>query len=213
RIGACLDEASIALASETGRPWALSRDHHYQMSNRFAWAWKLTELAVPVVQGARIDAHAHRREGGRRGPRRTAADPLRGHHDVVPVALFGLGSRGAPVVLEEDRIDAKRAVRPQKVEARALGVERAVDPVLKNAVGLTGVIQPHVRLDAVPLADRSLAKNWGRARGIPQPREVVEIIVSGSQEIAVRVRPTHRIEPERVTKTGRDDVTDGGSRP
>lgn len=49
RIGACLDEASIALASETGRPWALSRDHHYQMSNRFAWAWKLTELGVPVV--------------------------------------------------------------------------------------------------------------------------------------------------------------------
>jgi hypothetical protein len=49
RIGACLHEASIALASETGRPWALSRDHHYQMSNRFAWAWKLTELAVPVA--------------------------------------------------------------------------------------------------------------------------------------------------------------------
>jgi hypothetical protein len=49
RIGSCLDEANIALASETGRPWALSRDHHYQMSNRFAWAWKLTELAVPVV--------------------------------------------------------------------------------------------------------------------------------------------------------------------
>jgi hypothetical protein len=49
RIGACLDEASIALASEMSRPWALSRDHHYQMSNRFAWAWKLTELAVPVV--------------------------------------------------------------------------------------------------------------------------------------------------------------------
>ena len=49
RIGACLDEASIALASETGRPWALSRDHRYQMSNRFAWAWKLTELGIPVV--------------------------------------------------------------------------------------------------------------------------------------------------------------------
>lgn len=49
RIGACLEEASIALAAETGRPWALARDHHYQMSNRFAWAWKLTELRVPVV--------------------------------------------------------------------------------------------------------------------------------------------------------------------
>jgi hypothetical protein len=33
-IGACLEEASIALADETGRPWALARDHHYQMSNR-----------------------------------------------------------------------------------------------------------------------------------------------------------------------------------
>jgi hypothetical protein len=49
RIGACLDEASIALAAETGRPWTLSRDHHYQMSNRFAWAWKLPELEVPVI--------------------------------------------------------------------------------------------------------------------------------------------------------------------
>jgi hypothetical protein len=49
RIGACIEEASIALASETGRPWALARDHHYQMSNRFAWAWKLTELGVPVI--------------------------------------------------------------------------------------------------------------------------------------------------------------------
>jgi hypothetical protein len=49
RIGACLDEANIALAAETGQPWALSRDHHYQMSNRFAWAWKLTELGMPVI--------------------------------------------------------------------------------------------------------------------------------------------------------------------
>jgi hypothetical protein len=49
RIGACLEEASIALAGETGQPWALSRDHHYQMANRFAWSWKLAELGIPVV--------------------------------------------------------------------------------------------------------------------------------------------------------------------
>jgi hypothetical protein len=49
RIGACIEEANIALTGETGRPWALARDHHYQMSNRFAWAWKLTELGVPVI--------------------------------------------------------------------------------------------------------------------------------------------------------------------
>jgi hypothetical protein len=49
RIGACIEEASIALASETGRLWELSREHHYQMSNRLAWSWKLTELGIPVV--------------------------------------------------------------------------------------------------------------------------------------------------------------------
>jgi hypothetical protein len=49
RIGACIEEASIALASETRQLWGLAREHHYQMSNRFAWAWKLAELGVPVV--------------------------------------------------------------------------------------------------------------------------------------------------------------------
>jgi hypothetical protein len=29
--------------------WSLSRDSHYQMSNRFAWAWKLTQLGFPVI--------------------------------------------------------------------------------------------------------------------------------------------------------------------
>jgi hypothetical protein len=29
--------------------WAPSRDRRYQLSNRFAWAWKLAGLGVPVV--------------------------------------------------------------------------------------------------------------------------------------------------------------------
>jgi len=29
--------------------WGLSRDSHYQLSNRFAWAWKLATMGVPVV--------------------------------------------------------------------------------------------------------------------------------------------------------------------
>ena len=33
----------------TNASWSLSRDHHYQLSNRFAWAWKLASLGVPVV--------------------------------------------------------------------------------------------------------------------------------------------------------------------
>jgi hypothetical protein len=49
RIGACIQDASLALAGETHLPWALSRDWNYQMSNRFAWAWKLTSLGIPIV--------------------------------------------------------------------------------------------------------------------------------------------------------------------
>lgn len=49
RIEWAVKDASAALAQDTGLPWALSRDWNYQMSNRFAWAWKLTDLGIPVV--------------------------------------------------------------------------------------------------------------------------------------------------------------------
>jgi hypothetical protein len=49
RIDWAIRDASAALADVTGLPWALSRDWNYQMSNRFAWAWKLADLGVPVV--------------------------------------------------------------------------------------------------------------------------------------------------------------------
>ena len=49
RIDWAIRDASVALADQTGLTWALSRDWNYQMSNRFAWAWKLTDLGVPTV--------------------------------------------------------------------------------------------------------------------------------------------------------------------
>ena len=49
RIGAAIQEASIALADETKLCWTLSLDQCYQMSNRFAWSWKLAELGYPVI--------------------------------------------------------------------------------------------------------------------------------------------------------------------
>jgi len=49
RIGWAIRDASVALADETGLAWALSRNWNYQMSNRFAWAWKLADLGIPVV--------------------------------------------------------------------------------------------------------------------------------------------------------------------
>lgn len=49
RIGCCIQEASLALSEQTGLAWALSKDWCYQMVNRFAWAWKLTELGMPAI--------------------------------------------------------------------------------------------------------------------------------------------------------------------
>lgn len=49
RIGTCIDEASQALSSASGLVWHLSRDSHYQMSNRFAWSWKVATMGLPVV--------------------------------------------------------------------------------------------------------------------------------------------------------------------
>jgi hypothetical protein len=49
RIGCSIQEAAIALSDQTKLVWALSRDCCYQMSNRFAWGWKLTELGMPVI--------------------------------------------------------------------------------------------------------------------------------------------------------------------
>ena len=45
-----IEEANAGLRLLTGDPgWMLSRDSCYQMANRFAWAWKLVDLGMPVV--------------------------------------------------------------------------------------------------------------------------------------------------------------------
>ena len=47
-IGIAIEQATAGL-NGVMKGWALSRDSYYQLSNRFAWAWKLTTLGVPVV--------------------------------------------------------------------------------------------------------------------------------------------------------------------
>jgi len=49
QIDSCMYHANILLSAETKLSWSLSIEHYYQMSNRFAWAWKLTELGTPVI--------------------------------------------------------------------------------------------------------------------------------------------------------------------
>ncbi len=48
-IAAAIRSACYGLSEATSLPWRIVRDSHYQMSNRFAWAWKLAALGVPVV--------------------------------------------------------------------------------------------------------------------------------------------------------------------
>ena len=49
RIGAAIAKANEAFQSMASGDWTVSRDHHYQLSNRFAWSWKLASLRIPVV--------------------------------------------------------------------------------------------------------------------------------------------------------------------
>lgn len=49
QIDRAVEEANAGLRALTSGPWALSTRHHYQLSNRFAWSWKLATLGVPVV--------------------------------------------------------------------------------------------------------------------------------------------------------------------
>lgn len=48
-IGAAIESARMGFEAGTLLAWHISRDSHYQISNRFAWSWKLTELGIPVV--------------------------------------------------------------------------------------------------------------------------------------------------------------------
>ena len=49
RIGAAFKEANVSLMDQTQPVWSLQRDRCYQMSNRFAWSWRLTELGYSVI--------------------------------------------------------------------------------------------------------------------------------------------------------------------
>ncbi|MDE2779086.1 MAG: hypothetical protein OXI91_05345 [Chloroflexota bacterium] len=49
RISEAISQANVGLRTATEGNWNLSSDHHYQLSNRFAWAWKLASLGIPVV--------------------------------------------------------------------------------------------------------------------------------------------------------------------
>jgi hypothetical protein len=48
-IGNAIGLANRGLTAATGLAWGISRDTHYQLSNRFAWGWKFAVSGIPVV--------------------------------------------------------------------------------------------------------------------------------------------------------------------
>ena len=65
QIDKAIEQANAGLRTLTNGQWALSTRHHYQLSNRFAWSWKLATLGVPVVLVylGFLDARDMRKEG------------------------------------------------------------------------------------------------------------------------------------------------------
>lgn len=49
QIERAIKAANEGLEKSTGLPWNLTTHDHYQISNRFAWSWKLASLKFPVV--------------------------------------------------------------------------------------------------------------------------------------------------------------------
>ena len=49
QIQSAINDAAAGLRLASGGSWNISRDSHYQLSNRFAWSWKLASLGIPVV--------------------------------------------------------------------------------------------------------------------------------------------------------------------
>ena len=48
QIATALSQASAQL-NQTIEGWNLNCDSHYQLANRFTWAWKLASMDIPVV--------------------------------------------------------------------------------------------------------------------------------------------------------------------
>jgi len=68
RIGDAIGLACAGLEAATSLRWFISRDTHYQMSNRFAWAWKVASLGLPVVLVYLGFLRAEEMRGGVRRP-------------------------------------------------------------------------------------------------------------------------------------------------
>src|SRR5690606_17808759 len=81
-----------------------------------------------------------------------AAHGLSRHDDVVEPSVELFGRAADPEVLEGDEIQPEVGPTVAPRDALVAAIVDAVDPHLERAVATLGVVQAHVRLDAVPFA-------------------------------------------------------------
>ena len=95
-IGDAIQEANTAL----GEGWNLSRDSHYQLCNRFAWAWKLSQLGIPVVLVYLGFLHATEMNDPFLNPEDWKKCLLAHAKGIVPEEIWGtnLNPGGAPLI-------------------------------------------------------------------------------------------------------------------
>ncbi len=101
QIGKAIREANQGL-NAICPGWSISRDSHYQLSNRFAWAWKIASLGIPVVLiylgflNAEEMRHCGQPFGSARDWERFVRDHTQG---LVPQDVWGkrLQTSGAPM--------------------------------------------------------------------------------------------------------------------
>ena len=100
QIGQAIDEAQTKLQTVIGGCWGISRDTHYQLSNRFAWSWKLVTLGIPVVllYLGFLDAQDMSQDGPLFRSEAYWGRVLKGHcNGIVPEGCWGkpMGFRGS----------------------------------------------------------------------------------------------------------------------
>jgi len=107
QIGIAIAKAKRGLnEASSGLVFTVSRDSHYQLSNRFAWAWKIASLGTPVILVYLGFLNAREMAEGKRKYRLITDDDawsrtLHRYADpVVPAEVWGSGilkMRGVPL--------------------------------------------------------------------------------------------------------------------
>jgi hypothetical protein len=94
QIGSAITEANIGL-NKICPGWLINRDSHYQLCNRFAWAWKVASSGVPVILIYLGFLHADEMSGCGRRPFSSHLDwrALMLEHSKTLVPTIGWDSR------------------------------------------------------------------------------------------------------------------------